>query len=112
MTQRTLVAAIGAVITVGLALGIERSVAAASYPASYWTTRTMTVPVPSCLNAASKAVTATGLSGVTSSDTATGGHTATTPGYIISVRVPKAGARNRDAATAVLITAASHRPPL
>ncbi|HJZ73885.1 MAG TPA: hypothetical protein VKE51_19235 [Vicinamibacterales bacterium] len=107
MTQRTLVAAIGAVITVGLALGIERSVAAASYPASYWTTRTMTVPVPSCLNAASKAVTATGLSGVTSSETATGGHTATTRGYIICVRLPKAGACNGDGATAVLVTAGS-----
>src|SRR5262245_66512889 len=107
MTRRTLVATIGAAMTVGLVLVIERSIAAASYPPSYWTTRTMTVPVPSCLNAAKDAVSASGLSGVTSSNVAAGGHTPTTRGYIICVRLPKAGACNGDGATAVLVTAGS-----
>src|SRR5262249_4833670 len=107
MTQRTLVAAIGAVITVGLALGIERSVAAASYPASYWPTGTSAVPGASRRNPARRAVAATGLAGVTSTDSATGGPAATTRGYIICVRLPKAGACNGDGATAVLVTAGS-----
>jgi hypothetical protein len=107
MTRRMLVAGIGAVLTVGLVLVIERSVAAQSYPPSYWTTRTMTVPVPSCLNAAKDAVSASGLSAITSSNVATGGHTPTTRGYIICVRLPKAGACNGDGSTAVLVTAGS-----
>jgi hypothetical protein len=105
MSQRTLIVVLGVIVTAGVALGVERSVAAASYPASYFTTRTMTVPVPSCMNAAGDAVSASGLSGITASDIATGGHTATTRGYILCVRLPKAGACNGDGATAVLVTA-------
>src|SRR5262245_457689 len=104
MAPRTLVVALGVVITVGLMLGIERSVGAAGYPASYWTTRTMTVPVPVCMNAVSKAVSASGLSGISATDMVTGGHTPTTRGYITCVRLPKAGACNGDGATAVLVT--------
>jgi hypothetical protein len=112
MTRRMLMAAIGVVLTIGLVLVIERSVAAQSYPASFWTTRTMTVPVPSCLNAAKDAVSASGLSGITSSNVATGGHTSTTRGYIICVRLPKAGACNGDGSTAVLVTAGTNAKAL
>jgi hypothetical protein len=101
------VVAVTVVITVGLLLGIERSVVAAGYPASYWTTRTMTLPVAMCVNAAGKAVSASGLSGITATGMATGGHTATTRGYIVCIRLPKAGACNGDGATAVLVTADS-----
>ena len=107
MSPRTLAVGLGIVITVALALGVERSVVADGYQASYWTTRTMTVPVGSCLNAAGKAVSASGLSGITSANMATGGHTPTTRGYIVCVRLPKAGACNGDGATAVLVTAGS-----
>jgi hypothetical protein len=105
MPRRTLVVLLGVVVTVGLALGVERSLVAAGYPASYWTTRTMTVPVASCLNAAGKAVSASGLSGINATGMATGGHTATTRGYIVCIRLPKDGACNGDGATAVLVTA-------
>jgi hypothetical protein len=107
MSSRTLVVALGIVLTLGFVLAIEKSAGAAGYPASYWTTRNMTVPVASCMNAAGQAVSASGLSGITTSDTATGGHTSTTRGYIICVRLPKAGACNGDGATAVIVTAGS-----
>jgi hypothetical protein len=60
-----------------------------------------------CVNAAGKAVSASGLSGITATGMATGGHTATTRGYIVCIRLPKAGACNGDGATAVLVTAGS-----
>jgi hypothetical protein len=107
MSRRMLVAVLGVVVTVGLVLAVERSAVADGYPASYWTTRTMTVPVGSCLNAASKAVAASGLSGITANNMSTGGHTPTTRGYILCVRLPKAGACNGDGTTAVLVTAGS-----
>jgi len=100
-------AALGIAVTVGLAVGVEKTVDANGYPASYWRTRNMTVPVPMCVNAAAKAVSASGLSGITSSNMATGGTTPTTRGYIVCVRLPKAGACNGDGSTAVLVTAGS-----
>src|SRR5262249_19875407 len=107
MSRRTLVVLIAVIVTVGLVLAVERAASADGYPASYWTTRAMTVPVSSCLNAASKAVAASGLSGITANNMSTGGHTSTTRGYILCVRLPKAGACNGDGTTAVLVTAGS-----
>jgi hypothetical protein len=78
-----------------------------AYPASYWTTVDMKVPVSHCVHAAGKAVKATGLGGITATDMATGGHTPSTRGYIVCVQLPKAGACNGDGATAVVVTAGS-----
>ena len=78
---------------------------AESYPASYWTTKSMRVPVGSCVAAANKAIHAAGLVDITKSETATGGHTATTRGYIVCIRLPKAGDCQGDGATAVIVTA-------
>jgi hypothetical protein len=78
-----------------------------SFPASYWTTKTMSVPVSACVGAALKAVNKSGLSNVTSTDSAAGGNTATTRGYVICVRLPKAGDCNGDGSTAVIVTAGS-----
>jgi hypothetical protein len=72
----------------------------------------MTVPVASCLNAAGKAVADSGLSGITASAMSTGGHTPTTRGYIVCVRLPKAGACNGDGSTAVLVTAGTNAKTL
>lgn len=65
----------------------------------------MDVPVGSCVNAARKAIAKSGLSAITKTEVATGGHTATTRGYIVCVRLPKAGACNGDGSTAVIVTA-------
>jgi hypothetical protein len=87
---------------IGLSL---TSSAHAEVPASYWTTKSMSVPVPMCVHAAGKAVQETGLSNITKSEAATGGYTATTRGYIVCVCLPKAGACNGDGTTAVIVTA-------
>jgi len=75
------------------------------YPASYWTTKTMTVPVPSCVNAARQALQKSGIGNLSSDSMSVGGTTPTTRGYIVCVRLPKAGACNGDGATAVIVTA-------
>jgi hypothetical protein len=96
-----------AVVAVGMSVGVANAPQANAYPASYWTSKTMRVPVSSCVNAALKAVRKSGLSEVTSSSMAAGGHTPTTRGYVVCVRLPQAGACGGDGATAVIVTAGS-----
>jgi hypothetical protein len=67
----------------------------------------MSVPVPMCVNAAGKALAASGISSITKDAMSTGGYTPTTRGYIVCVRLPRAGSCNGDGATAVLVTAGS-----
>jgi len=90
MPQRTLLATLAVALTVGLVVSVDRVVGAASYPASYWMARPMSVPVPMCVNAAGKALSASGVSSITKDNMSTGGYTATTRGYIVCVRLPKA----------------------
>jgi 3-oxoacyl-[acyl-carrier-protein] synthase III len=65
----------------------------------------MSVPVPSCVNAARQALQKSGIGNLSSDSMSVGGTTATTRGYIVCVRLPKAGACNGDGATAVIVTA-------
>jgi hypothetical protein len=55
---------------------------------SYWTKRTMSVPVASCVQATREAVEKSGVSAVSVTESARGGHPATTRGHFVCVRSP------------------------
>ena len=81
-----------------------------SFPASYYRLKTMKFNVPICLQLSEQAVKKTKVSGINvfnikKGATFVGGHTLDTRGYIVCVRLPKAGACKGDGATAVIVGA-------
>ncbi len=81
-----------------------------SFPASYYRLKTMEYNVITCLNLSEQAVKNTKVSGmnvfnITKGDTGVGGHTLDTRGYIVCVRLPKAGVCKGDGSTAVIVGA-------
>ncbi len=81
-----------------------------SFPASYYRLKTMRFDVRTCLHLSEQAVKKTKVSGVNvfnikKGNTEVGGHTLDTRGYIVCVRLPKAGACEGDGSTAVIVGA-------
>ncbi len=81
-----------------------------SFPASYYRLKTMRFDVRTCLHLSEQAVKKTKVSGVNvfnikKGNTEVGGHTLDTRGYIVCVRLPKAGACKGDGSTAVIVGA-------